>query len=130
VSVMLSAGPTWFQIGASAEPLAYTVFHAGGHGVVFEDNHGVAVDLQPQYGIGFDAGADVSAAITARLAIVAGYRYFGGRDTEVSVTPSAILNADQLGIVQPLADIVTGLASTRGRLSILGPHLFVGVKLR
>ena len=62
----------------------------------FQDDYRLALSVEPAHAFGFDSGGEVSVAVCRHAAIIAGYRYFGGPQAEVAVSPTAILNAGEL----------------------------------
>jgi hypothetical protein len=128
VNVTISGGPSFRRLAGTVEPLAFTAFHLGGHSVLFEDDHRLALALQPAYGVGFDVGGDVNAPVAAHAAIVLGFRYFGGR-LDARVAPAAVVNADEVTFMQPLDDITARLALAPMRISVRSAQVFVGFKV-
>jgi hypothetical protein len=78
--------------------------------------------------VGFDAGVEVDMPLNRHAAIIAGYRYFGGPDAEPRVSPTKVLNADEITFEQPIADIASRLALPPMKISVSSSRLFVGVK--
>ena len=129
VSVSISGGPTYYRLSGAVQPLGFTTFHLGGHSVLFEDDYRLALSFEPASAFGVDAGGDINVAIGRHAAIIAGYRYFGGPQADVAVSPTAVLNADELAFQQSLADIASRLALTPMRISVAGSRMFIGVRL-
>jgi hypothetical protein len=129
LGVTVSGGPTVFRLGGDVQPLGFTAFQLGGHSVLFQDDYRLALSVEPTFAFGLDAGAELNVAVGGRAAIVAGYRYFGGRQTDVMVRPSAILNSDELTFQQSLADVASRLALAPMRLSVSGSRVLVGLTL-
>jgi hypothetical protein len=129
VSVTLSGGPTVSRLSGAVQPLGYTTFHLGGHSVLFADAYRIAMAIDPTRAIGFNAGGDLSVAVGDHIAIVAGYRFFGGSDVDVATTPAAILNPEEVSLAQSLGEVASGLGLVKARLSQTESRLLVGVKV-
>ena len=128
VNLTLSGGPSYHRVTGDIEPLAFTAFHLGGHSVLFEDDHRLALALEPAQGLGFDLGGEVNAPFATHAALIVGIRFFGG-SLEGHVAPTAVVNADEVILMQPLDDIAARLALTPIRLSARSVRVFVGLKV-
>lgn len=130
ISAVVSGGPTYYRFSGDLQPIGYTTFRLGGHSVLFQDDVRLALAAGPTNVLGFDAGGEVDIAVHRRLAIVAGYRYFGGPEADVSVRAAVIVNEDELIFQQPLADIASRLALVPMRISPSSSRVFVGLRVR
>jgi hypothetical protein len=128
VNVTLSGGPSYYRVTGSIEPLAFTAFHLGGHSVLFEDDHRLALALEPTHGLGFDLGGEVNAPFATHVALVLGIRFFGG-SLDGDVVPTVVLNADEVTFMQPLDKIAGSLALAPMRLSVRSARVVVGLKV-
>jgi hypothetical protein len=128
INITMFGGPSYRRLAGTIEPLAFTAFHLGGHSVLFEDDHRLALALEPAHGVGFDVGGEVNAPVAARAAVLLGFRYFGG-SLDGRVAPTAVLNADEVTFTQPLDDIAARLALAPIRLSVRSARVFVGLKV-
>jgi hypothetical protein len=129
VAVTASAGPALYRLGGSVQPVGFTTFHLGGHSVLFEDDHRLAMSLDSTNVVGFNAGVEFSAAIGGRTAIVVGYRYFGAPDQDAAVTPSGILNSDQVSLAETLDEIASQFGAHQMTVSISGSRIMLGMKV-
>lgn len=128
LSAIISGGPTYYRLSGDVQPLGFTTFRLGGHSVLFQDGHRLALSLEPAYALGFDTGGEVSLAAGRHAAIIAGYRYFGGPGADVAVSSTTILNADELAFEQSIADVSSRLDLTPMRMSVSSSRAFVGVR--
>jgi len=110
IVIEISGGPAIYRFTGDLQPIAYTGFHLGGHSVLFEDTSRVAGTFEPAHALGFNAGANLDVAIGRHAAITFGYRYFGGSDVEITVKPATILNPEEIGLEQSIADIASRLS--------------------
>ncbi|MEQ1898871.1 MAG: hypothetical protein ABL971_15975 [Vicinamibacterales bacterium] len=130
LSATLSGGPAYYRLSGDVQPLGFTTFRLGGHSVLFEDDHRLALALESTHAFGFDVGGEISLAAGRHTAIIAGYRYFGGSDADVTVSPTTILNTDELAFEQSIADLTSRLGLAPMRISVSGSRVFVGVRFR
>jgi hypothetical protein len=130
VSMLLSAGPTYYRLTGELQPLGFTTFQLGGHSVLFENDYRLAASVGRAHALGFDAGTELNAALGRHAAIIAGYRYLGARRADVLVQPTRIVNPTEL--IQPasMADIASRLGPVPTRVAMSGSRVFVGLKLR
>ena len=129
VGAAISGGPAYRRLSGDVQPLGYTTFRLGGHSVLFQDVHRLALSLGPAHAFGFNAGAEVDVAMGRHTAIVFGYRYFGGPDADVEVSPKTVLNTDELAFEQSPAEISSRLALNPMTMSVSGSRVFVGIKV-
>jgi hypothetical protein len=129
LAMTASAGPTYFRVGGSVQPLGFTTFRLGGRSVLFEDDYRLAMSLASANVLGFNAGGELSAAVGRRTAIVVGYRYFGAADRDVAVRPTSVLNADQVTFEQTIGEIASRLGPNAMRVSVSGSRVVMGVKV-
>ncbi len=129
VNAAISGGPSYHRLSGRVEPLGFTAFHLGGRSVLFEDDYRLAMEIRPVHAIGFDIGAEVSAPVGRRTAVMVGFRYFAAGQVVGEVTPSAILNAEELILAEPIADIAAHLGSTPVRTNLSASRIVVGVKV-
>ena len=130
VSASMSGGLAWTRLSGDAQALAYTEFRLGGHSVLFSDEAHLAFALEPVNTVGFNAGADVDLALSPHAAIVAGYRYLGGKTVDMPVSLTAITTEEELIVRTPLADIAERLQVKPARVRTTGSRLAIGVKFR
>jgi hypothetical protein len=128
VNLTMSAGPSYLRVSGTIESLAFTAFHLGGHSVLFEDDHRLALALGPAHGVGFDVGGEVNAPVAARAGVVFGFRYTGG-SLDGRVAPTTVLNSDEVTFEQPLDAIAARLALAPMRISVRNARVFVGFKI-
>jgi hypothetical protein len=130
LAATISGGPSYYRIQGDIQPVGFTSFHLGGHSVLFQDDYRLAVSLTPANAFGFNIGGDVSVAASRHIALLAGYRYFGGPAVNVAARPAAILNADQVLFQQTLGDISSRLGSPPMRVSVSGSRVVAGLMIR
>jgi hypothetical protein len=128
-SLTLSGGLSYYRLSGTVQPVGYTTFRLGGHSVLFEDDYRLAVSLEPTGVIGFNGGGDLSVPIGRGVAVMLGYRYFGGPTADVPARVTAILNPDQVIVQQTSADIAQRLALAPTRASVSASRVIVGLKL-
>lgn len=114
ISARASAGPALARTSATIQPLAYTSFHLGGHGVLFADEARIAIAVGPEYTRGYTVGGELDIGLTSHVAVIAGYRYFGRFDSDFVATPGT--DAEALG-------------SPRVQLPIGGSRFLVGLRV-
>jgi hypothetical protein len=129
VVAVVSGGPTYYRLSGELQPIAYTSFRLGGHSVLFQDDYRLALAAGPANALGFDAGGEVDIAVGRQVALVAGYRYFGGPDADVAVRATGVVNEDQVIFQQPLGDIASRLALKPMQVSPSSARVFIGLKL-
>lgn len=129
ISVEVAGGPAIYRFTGDLQPIAYTAFNLGGHSVLFENNYRLGGSFEPSYAIGFNAGVSVDVAVGRHAAITLGYRYFGGSDVNVTVNPTTILNLEEIGIQQSMADIASRLSVGSMRTAPGSSRLIVGFKI-
>jgi hypothetical protein len=129
VAIDVSGGPAVYRFTGDLQPIAYTGFHLGGHSVLFEDTFQLSGPFEPAYSLGFNGGVTVDVAIGRHAAITLGYRYFGGSDVDMTVNPTTILNPEEIGIQQPIADIASRLSLSPIRASIGTSRFIAGFKI-
>lgn len=129
VTVTLAGGPTYFRFSGRLEPVGFTTFRLGGHAVLFQDEHRLAVSLGASQAIGFDVSGGVDVPINERLGLIAGIRYFGGADVDIDVTPVQVVNADELVFQQPLDAVAPRLALEPLRMRLSSARLFIGLRV-
>jgi len=129
VAIEISGGPAIYRFTGDLQPIAYTGFHLGGHSVLFEDTYRLAGSFEPAHSLGFNGGANVDVAIGRHAAITFGYRYFGGSDVDMTVNPTTILNPEEIGIQQPIADIASRLSLRPIRASTGSSRFIAGFKI-
>lgn len=129
VAIEISGGPAIYRFTGDLQPIAYTGFHLGGHSVLFEDTYRLAGSFEPARALGFNGGANVDVAIGRHAAITFGYRYFGGSDVDVTVNPTTILNPEEIGIQQPIADIAARLSLRPLRTTTGSSRFMAGFKI-
>ena len=129
VALTISGGPSFYRLSGAVQPLAYTTFRLGGHSVLFEDDYLLAMSLLPANALGFDAGGELNVPIGHHAAFVVGYRYLGGPTADVAVSPTTILNADQVIVQQALGDVALRLAPAPIRVSVSGSRVLAGFKV-
>jgi hypothetical protein len=130
VSATLSGGLSYYRLNGAVQPLGYTTYRLGGHSVLFEDDYRLALSLDPASALGYNLGGDLSLTVHRGVAVMVGYRYFGGPTVDVPARVTTILNADQVIVQQPIADINARLAPGPARVDLSGSRLVVGLKLR
>jgi len=126
----LSGGPTYYRVTGTIAPVAFSAFHLGGHGVLFDDEYRLDMAMDETHGIGFNAGGDVNLSVAPRIAITLGYRFFAAPAADVSATPKAVLNPADISLEQPLSAIQSALARPGLRVSTGGSRVVAGIKLR
>jgi hypothetical protein len=129
VSVTVSAGPAFYRTTGEIEPIGFSTFQLGGHSVLFANEYRLRVSPEAAVAVGLNAGAEVSAALAPHVAVTAGYRLFAGREQTVGVTPTAVINADEVTTAQPLEDIAARMSGSQMRTGSSRSHLFVGLKI-
>jgi hypothetical protein len=129
VTVTISGGPAFYRLSGDVEPVGFSAFQLGGHSVLFENEYRLRVALDPAQGVGVNGGGELSAAVAPHLAVIAGYRFFAGKRQNVAVNPSVILNAGDITLEQPLADIALKLSAPDISLSVTGSRFIVGLKI-
>ena len=130
LSATISGGPAFYRLSGELQPLGFTTFRLGGHSVLFQDSARLALSLEPAHAAGFDIGGEVSLAAGRHTAFIAGYRYFGGPDANVAVSPTSVLNGDEVIFEQSMADISSRLGPTPLRLSVSSSRVFFGVRFK
>jgi hypothetical protein len=128
LSATISGGPAFYRLSGEVQPLGFTTFRLGGHSVLFQDSSRLALSFEPAHAFGFDIGGEVSLAAGRHTAFIAGYRYFGGPDADVAVSPATVLNADEVIVEQSMADIISRLGRTPLRMSVSSSRVFFGVR--
>jgi hypothetical protein len=128
VALTVSGGPTVYRLSGAVQPLAFTTFRLGGHSVLFEDDYRLAMALAPTNALGFDAGGEINVPVSRHAALVAGYRYIVAPTAAVAVSPTAILNGDQVIVQEALSDITAQLRPAPMRVSISGSRVLFGLK--
>lgn len=128
LSATISGGPAFYRLSGDVQPLGFTAFYLGGHSVLFQSDYRLALEMEPANAVGFDAGVEIDMPLNRHAAIVAGYRYFGGPEAEVRVSPTTVINADEITFEQPISDIASRLALAPMRISVSSSRLFVGVR--
>jgi hypothetical protein len=96
VNATMSGGLALVRLSGTVAPVGFTAFRLGGHSVLFSDEYRVATTLGPLTSIGFDVGAELNVPLGRVAAVLVGYRYFATPSVDVTVTPAAIANADQV----------------------------------
>lgn len=81
------------------EPIGYTTFSRGGHGVLFTDEHHLSARYGGSTAFGLSARAQVHMPVGSRLAIVAGWRLFVPQLMALAVTVGGLAASDE-GIEQ------------------------------
>jgi hypothetical protein len=129
IAVEIAGGPAIYRFTGDLQPIAYTAFNLGGHSVLFENTYRLGGSLGPSHAIGFDAGVGVDVAVVRHAALIVGYRYFGGFPVEIAVSPATILNSEEIGIQQSMADIASRLSLGSIRTSPGSSRVFAGFKI-
>lgn len=130
LSATISGGPAFYRLTGTVQPLGFTTFRLGGHSVLFQDGARLALALEPAHAVGFDIGGELSLPAGRHTAFIAGYRYFGGPDADATVSPTTILNADEVSFEQSISDISSRLGPTPLRTSVSSSRLFFGVRFK
>jgi len=130
LSATVSGGPAFYRLSGELQPLGFTTFRLGGHSVLFQDSSRLALSLEPAHALGFDIGGEISLAAGRHTSFIAGYRYFGGPEADVAVSPATVLNSDEVIFEQSMADISSRLGPTPLRMSVSSPRVFFGVRFR
>ena len=126
VTATISGGPTITRLDGTLEPIGYTAFQLGGHSVLFEDDYRLAGAFAETV-FGVNGGGEISIAAGRHIALIVGYRYFGGRDVDASVTAAGIVNPTELTFAQPLGEVSSAFAA-QTRLSTSSSRFLIGVK--
>lgn len=129
ISVEIAGGPAIYRFTGDLQPIAYTGFNLGGHSVLFENTYRLGGSFQPSYAIGFNAGASVDVAVGGHAAITLAYRYFGGSDVNVTANPTTMLNPEEIGIQQSIADIASRLSLGSMRTAPGSSRIIAGFKI-
>jgi hypothetical protein len=128
LSATISGGPAFYRMRGEVQPLGFTTFRLGGHSVLFQDSSRLALSFEPAHALGFDIGGEISLAAGRHTSFIAGYRYFGGPDADVAVSPATVLNTDEVIFEQSMADIGSRLGPTPLRMSVSSSRVFFGVR--
>lgn len=129
VSASVSGGFSYYRITASAQPLGYTEYHLGGHSTLFSDEMHLLWDTESTGAVGFNAGGDLSVALSRQLSAVVGYRYLGARAVDLPVRLTAVTNPDQVAFSETIDTIATRMAVPPAHVSIASSRVIVGLKL-
>ncbi len=129
ISIDIAGGPAIYRFTGDLQPIAYTGFNLGGHSVLFEDTYRLGGSVEPSYALGFTAGANIDLSVGRHAALTAGYRYFGGSTVDLIVTPTTILNPEEIGIQQPIADIASRLSLGSMQMSPGSSRFVAGFKI-
>jgi hypothetical protein len=130
LNVTVSGGPTYSRFTGTVQPLGFTAFRLGGHSTLFQDDYQLAVALDAAHAFGVNAGAELNLPIAHRLALLIGFRYFGGPEIDVTASPHDIVNPNAVSSTLSLADITSRLAPIPARMSSSGSRVLVGLKVR
>lgn len=81
VSATLSGGLSVHRLSGEAQPLAYTSYYVEPHigrDIVSPVDRSLTLALDATNALGFNGGGDISIAVQKHLAVMVGFRYWGG----------------------------------------------------
>lgn len=130
IDVTLSGGLSIHRLSGTVQPVGFTQYNLGGHSVLFENEYHLAMSLGPTSAGGFNLGGDLNVHVARQVALLFGYRYFGGPSVDMPVHVASVLNPEEITFAQAIADIERWLAPAPARVQIAGWHVLAGVKVR
>jgi len=92
VRVAASGGLTVARVGGTFESVGFTVFHLGGHAVLFPDTAAFDLEMGPATLVGLNVGASVDLDLGHRVALTAGYRWVALGTVEPDLEARHLLN--------------------------------------
>jgi hypothetical protein len=131
LGVTASGGFVWARLSGDAEPLGFTVFHMGGHAVLFTDDFRVRASFGPDHRVSAFAGGAFDVAVSDHVAANVGLRAIIGGGDDLTTRIAAVVDTSRAGFSPPpVADIDARMAPAPARLSPPRVTLTFGVKIR
>jgi len=130
IDVTFSGGLSIQRLSGTVQPVGFTQYNLGGHSVLFENEYHLAMSLGPTSAVGFNLGGDLNVHVARQVAVLFGYRYFGGPSVDMPVHVASVLNPENITFAQTIADIERWLAPAPAHVQIAGWHVLAGVKVR
>jgi len=130
IDATFSGGLSIQRLSGTVEPVGFTQYNLGGHSVLFENEYRLAMSLGPTSAAGFNLGGDLNVHVANHVALLFGYRYFGGPSVDMPVHVASVLNPDEITFAQTIADIERWMAPAPAQVHIGGWHILAGVKVR
>jgi len=130
IDATLSGGLSIQRLSGTVQPVGFTQYNLGGHSVLFENEYRLAMSLGPTSAVGFNLGGDLNVHVARHVALLIGYRCFGGPSVDVPVHVTSVLNPEEITFAQTIADIERWLAPAPAQVHIAGWHVLAGVKVR
>ena len=130
IDLTLSGGLSTQRLSGTVQPIGFTQYSLGGHSVLFENEYRLAMSLGPISAVGFNLGGDLNVPVARHVALLFGYRYFGGPTVDMPVHVASVLNPEEITFAQTITDIERWLAPAPAHVHIGGWHVLAGVKVR
>jgi hypothetical protein len=126
----VSGGLTYFRVEGVVSPVGYTVYHLGGHSVLFPEEYELELAVEPSHGWGFNAGGTLDIGLGRHAALTADVRYLGGQSIAAPTTVAQILNQDEIVLLDEIASIQEGLQPPAVEIQPNRLRAGVGIKVR
>ena len=95
IDVTFSGGLSIQRLSGTVQPVGFTQYNLGGHSVLFENEYHLAMSLGPTSAVGFNLGGDLNVHVARQVALLFGYRYFGGPSVDMPVHVASVLNPEE-----------------------------------
>jgi len=125
-----SGGVTYFRMEGLVSPVGYTVYHLGGHSVLFPEEYQLELTLGPAHAWGVNAGGTLDIDLARQIAITVDFRYFAGGTLAAPVQVERVVNPDEIGILDDIETIQEGLQPPPVELSTRRVRAMAGLKIR
>ena len=130
VTAQLSGGLSYFRMEGLVAPVAFSVYHLGGHSVLFPEHYELEVALEPGTAFGLNVGGTLDVELARGVALTADFRYFKGGTITAPVAVEQILNRDEIGLLDEIETIQEELHPPAVELKPTRVRLFGGLKVR
>jgi hypothetical protein len=130
IDATLSGGLSIQRLSGTVQPVGFTQYNFGGHSVLFENEYRLAMSLAPTSALGFNLGGDLNVHVARHVALLFGYRYFGGPSVDMPVHVASVLNPEEITFAQTIADIERWMAPAPAHVHITGWHVLAGMKVK
>ena len=130
-TVRLLAGAGITTVSGRLEPLGFSSFALGGHGVLFPEERMVSARIERTTAAGVTAGAEFAVPLGGPVALVAGWRLFVPQRLDADIRVDGFAAADAGGLREVTFDAIQESLAP-GRLSIrpVTSDLAAGLQIR